>query len=511
MSLQQNSFLYRAGYSQNEQPYKLLPFRFITLNPTDLLVVNEVGEFYFVDGNTLTALASHTLDPQSQIYAELKAKHFLVDREEDALLDVLVTKYRTKKSFLAGFTKLHTFVVTLRCDHSCLYCQVSRQSVDKIKFDMSEETAKKSVDLMFCSPSRNITVEIQGGEPLLNFKLIQFLVEYIEEKNQSHQKNIDITITSNLSTLTDEILTYLKAHGIDLSTSLDGPEFIHNQNRPNGNHSSYALTIANIKRARAVLGHDQVNALMTTTRVTLQHPHAVVDEYVQQGFSSIFLRSVSPYGFATRTKNEIGYTMDEFVAFYKKAFDHIVEINRQGTHLAEIYAQLLLTKILTPFPTRYVDLQSPTGVGFGVVVYNYDGNVYASDESRMLAEVQDYTFRLGNVREHTYQELYSSKAMRAIAAASCVETLPGCAECAFQPYCGADPVYHHATQGNVFGHRPTSGHCLKNMEILKFLFKKLQTRDPALMRIFFDWLGNRRVQELPVACSIAEAPLEQTA
>ena len=129
----------------------------------------------------------------------------------------------------------------------------------------------------------------------------------------------------------------------------------------------------------------------------------------------------------------------------------------------------------------------------------------------MLAEVQDYTFRLGSVHEHTYQELYSSKAMRAIAAASCVETLPGCAECAFQPYCGADPVYHHATQGNVFGHRPTSGHCLKNMEILKFLFKKLQTRDPALMRIFFDWLGNRRVQELPAACSTSETPLEQTA
>src|SRR6266487_3226406 len=217
MSLQQNSFLYRAGYSQNEHAYKLLPFRFITLNPTDLLVVNEVGEYYFVDRSTLTALASHTLDPQSQIYAELKAKHFLVDREDDALLDVLVTKYRTKKSFLSGFTKLHTFVVTLRCDHSCLYCQVSRQSVDKLKFDMSEETAKKSVDLMFCSPSRNITVEIQGGEPLLNFKLIQFIAEYIEGKNQTIQKNIDITVTSNLSTLTDEMLNYFKAHRIDLS------------------------------------------------------------------------------------------------------------------------------------------------------------------------------------------------------------------------------------------------------------------------------------------------------
>ena len=34
-----------------------------------------------------------------------------------------------------------------------------------------------------------------------------------------------------------------------------------------------------------------------------------------------------------------------------------------------------------------MDLRSPAGAGMGVVVYNYNGNVYASDESRMLAEM----------------------------------------------------------------------------------------------------------------------------
>ena len=55
----------------------------------------------------------------------------------------------------------------------------------------------------------------------------------------------------------------------------------------------------------------------------------------------------------------------------------------------EVYAQLLLQKMLTPFPTGYVDLQSPAGLGIGCVVYNYDGDVYASDEGRMLAEMKD--------------------------------------------------------------------------------------------------------------------------
>jgi hypothetical protein len=36
------------------------------------------------------------------------------DGESSPLLDVLATKYRTKRSFLDGFTKLHIFVTTLR-------------------------------------------------------------------------------------------------------------------------------------------------------------------------------------------------------------------------------------------------------------------------------------------------------------------------------------------------------------------------------------------------------------
>ena len=47
------------------------------------------------------------------------------------------------------------------------------------------------------------------------------------------------------------------------------------------------------------------------------------------------------------------------------------------------------------------------------------------------------------------------------------ESLPGCSDCGFQVYCGADPVYNHATQGDMIGFRPTNGYCNKNMEIIK--------------------------------------------
>ena len=161
-----------------------------------------------------------------------------------------------------------------------------------------------------------------------------------------------------------------------------------------------------MRRAREVLGFDKVGALMTATRLSLQHPREIVDEYVNNGFQSIFLRNLSPYGFALKTARSIGYAVDDFLPFYREALDYIIEVNRKGINFVELYAQLLLTRILTPFSTGYVDLQSPAGAGIGVAVYNYDGDVYASDESRMLAEMGDKQFKLGNVHTDSYEQIF---------------------------------------------------------------------------------------------------------
>ena len=68
------------------------------------------------------------------------------------------------------------FVVTLRCEHSCHYCQVSRQSDDKLQFDMSLADADAALGVALRSPSPCIKIEFQGGEPLLNFGLVQHIV-----------------------------------------------------------------------------------------------------------------------------------------------------------------------------------------------------------------------------------------------------------------------------------------------------------------------------------------------
>ena len=48
-------------------------------------------------------------------------------------------------------------------------------------------------------------------------------------------------------------------------------------------------------------------------------------------------------------------------------------------------------------------------------VYNYDGDVYAADEGRMLAEMGDTSFRLGNVHADSYADLFGGGRLRALA------------------------------------------------------------------------------------------------
>jgi hypothetical protein len=52
--------------------------------------------------------------------------------------------------------------------------------------------------------------------------------------------------------------------------------------------------------------------------------------------------------------------------------------------------------------------RSPAGISLGALVYNYDGNVFASDEGRMLAQIGDRTLELGDLQTDDYRSLILS-------------------------------------------------------------------------------------------------------
>ena len=470
--------------------YRLLPFRFTALDDREYVLTNQAGEFMVVERPMLEALVRHRLPATNQLYDDLKSKHFIIDRDSSVAMDLLSLKVRTKLQRLADFTGLHIFVVSLRCEHSCPYCQVSRQSDNKLAFDMSIETAEKALALVFRSPSPGIKIEFQGGEPLLNFPLIRHIVERAKACNLVERRDLQFVIATNLAVINDEILEFCRLHDILISTSLDGPLDLHNANRPRPGNDSYERAIAGISRARDSLGRDRVSALMTTTKLSLGRVREIIDEYVTQGFRGIFLRPMSPYGFAVKTKWIKAYDVDEWLEFYFAGLNYILDLNRSGYAFTEFYAATILAKMLTPFEPGFVDLRSPAGIGIAAMVYNYDGDVYASDESRMLAEMGDTTFKIGNVDRDRYEDIMTSDALLGPIDESFAASVPMCSDCAFEPFCGADPVFHYTTQGDFVGRKPVSAFCTRNMSIFRRLIT-LMRNDDDVRRIFVRWANSR--------------------
>lgn len=468
---------------------RVLPARFTKLEGDTYVLTNMVGEYLTLPRDHLAAFVNGSLSPDEPLYDELKAKHFLTDEDTSAALDLLALKVRTKLAPLANFTGLHIFVTTLRCEHSCPYCQVSRANDDRREFDMSEETALRSLDLVFQSPSPTIKIEFQGGESLLNLDLIRFIIDEAKRRNTAEQRDLSFVIATNLALLDEQALDLAYEHEVLISTSLDGPADLHNKNRPRPGGDSHARAVEGIRRARQVLGHNRVGALMTTTAASLSRAKDIVDEYIRLDFGGIFLRPLSPYGFALKTKTYQSYDQSRWLSFYFEGLDYIIEMNLNGFAFLEYYAAMILRKMLTPFQPGYVDLMSPAGIGIGAIVYNYDGDIYASDESRMLAEMGDTTFRLGNVHEHSFADVFTSDALLDPLERSFASSAPGCAWCAFEPYCGADPVFHHATQHDSVGKKPLSAFCTRNMAIFRGLISRMES-SPDVRATFERWANS---------------------
>jgi His-Xaa-Ser system radical SAM maturase HxsB len=471
--------------------YSILPYRFERLNE-EVFLSNEVGEYLHLSRCDFEKFITHQLKPEDKSFKDLKSKQMLSDGSTADIIEMLATKYRTKKQFLAEFTSLHMVVASLRCNSDCSYCQVSKKDLYDSKYDMTSNVAKNVIDKIFESPAKNIKIEFQGGEPLLNFNLIKYIVEKSEWVNVFKKKNLEFVICTNMMSINERMLKWMKGHRIYISTSVDGPRELHNVNRPLRNGaSSYDLVVDKIKLCREYLGRDSVSALMTATSHTINSFKDIIDEYIRLDFNSIFLRSLNPYGFAKKDQHVLAYPMGDFIEAYKNALDYIIEINIRGKYFAEEFATILLTRILTPFSTGFVDLQSPAGVAIAGVIYDYDGDVYVSDEGRMLASVGDKYFKIGNVKSDSYQEIFNSEFLHETIENSVAESLPDCATCAFLSYCGADPVRNYSEQGDIVGNRTSSAICHKNKSIIKHLLSLLHKNDPEIDKVFWSWITRK--------------------
>ena len=448
----------------------------------EFLLTNDLGRYIFLKPEEFRDfLADQPVQDPAQEKRLIK-NAFRYETSTEAFTADHRFFLRHAKRYVFSGTQLHIFVVTTACNGHCVYCQ-AQNGVQEPHAMMSRETARKAVDLALQSPAESLTFEFQGGEPTLNFDVIRYIVKY--SRANSRGKDIRYSLVTNFTTLSDEMLDFIKANHIGLSTSLDGCAAVHNHNRPlkNGD-ATYDKVVETLKKVRDN-GLD-TGAIETTTRYSLSHAREIVDTYVDLGFHNIFLRPLTPLGSANHNWKQIGYEPEEFLEFYTEAFNYILEKNLSGYQLSENYAAIMLQKIITGEAQNYMELRSPCGAALGQVAYYCDGNVYTCDEGRMIAEMGNDIFRLGTV-DNTYDELMNSKVCRAVCSKSITESLPSCSDCVYQPYCGVCPAVNYMLYQDLEEKTPNNYHCRINKGILDLIFTKLQEDDYAIRQILRSW------------------------
>ena len=448
-----------------------------------VLLTNDLGRYVFLSKEEFYRFLRDQLDPQEEITQRLMDEFFLYDGNEYEFVERAGEAFRMYRRNLFQGAALHIFVLTKQCNQQCVYCQASTELERHTQ--MSGETAAKAVDIALQTTAQYVTFEFQGGEPLMNFDTLQFIVEYAEEQNQSCGKNLEFSVVTNLMLLDEEKLEFLTKHGVLICTSLDGDEILHNKNRPYFQQNTFEILKKKIQMIQDKGA--SVSAIQTTTRDSLPRYREMVDQYLAFGLNQITIRPLTQLGYAAKNWDKIGYTVNEFLNFYRRSLDYIIERNQQGTFILEGHARMFLSKIFCRDAGNYMELRSPCGGAIGQLAYYYNGKVYSCDEARMLAEMGDDSFCLGNVEQDTYESIVSNPVCKTIAKSSCLEGLADCDGCVYQPYCGTCPVISYARYQTVYPSMLQEYRCRIYKGIQDILFEKLEQQDEEVVEIFRRW------------------------
>jgi uncharacterized protein len=136
------------------------------------------------------------------------------------------------KNTLANVKQV-TFEVTENCNLDCAYCGYGKfynYHGGRVNRDLAPDTAKTLLDYLLelwnsplnRSHDRAIYISFYGGEPLLNFRFIARMVDYVKQLGTLHNRFV-FSITTN-GLLLRKYMDFLYENRFDILISLDGNE-----------------------------------------------------------------------------------------------------------------------------------------------------------------------------------------------------------------------------------------------------------------------------------------------
>jgi len=225
---------------------------FYDVNTNQVVQVTEDVYNYLLELLTAKVNSSASMDISHEV-DNLKSKGLLSTKHVKEYEHVMAPFL---EHFLETNIKQMTLQVTQQCNFRCAYCSYTSDDFNSQRGHqsnkMSPEVMKSAIDF-FADHSINqqkVVIGFYGGEPLLEFDLIQQAICYAEEILEG--KELTFTITTNGSIFRDDILRFFTKHNISLMISLDGTPEFHDRSRKFAatGGGTYAVIEKNIRYIR---------------------------------------------------------------------------------------------------------------------------------------------------------------------------------------------------------------------------------------------------------------------
>jgi uncharacterized protein len=120
-------------------------------------------------------------------------------------------------------------LLTTKCNLSCSYCIAKSLPLKR----MTEEIAMRAADMFMylAEGASSIEITFTGGEPLLQFPLIQSLTEWFKMQASQRGMSSEFVLKTNGTIFNEEILEFMRLNRVRVVVSIDGPREIQDENR----------------------------------------------------------------------------------------------------------------------------------------------------------------------------------------------------------------------------------------------------------------------------------------
>jgi len=187
------------------------------LNPfVHIFERNDVVALY----NALTLNTLYLKRPEFEKLSFSDPSKELVDNEFVVGPDFNAVDYFTdhKPNEQSSELSVAYFLLTSGCNLRCKYCFVETRMNNPKTTVMTEETAEAALKMLQRNIPKDATVVFYGGEPFLNFPVMQYIVRRCEEMDL----NAHFVVVTNGLLITSETASFLEAKKFDVGISLDG-------------------------------------------------------------------------------------------------------------------------------------------------------------------------------------------------------------------------------------------------------------------------------------------------